>query len=313
MRSPRGYARIAQWYRVSVAPTHWRVALAVSLAPPLGACASALAWGEGTPPAGAQGARAAPPNRAAKLMMERGDGRSGAEPDFFAALAQSTQKLLRLAAALVGPDDAEDIVQEAVMRAWQAWPSLRDPAAAGPWLLRITGNVCRDWRRGSFGVRQRLHLPLDGALAERGVSALYSGQALVAAPGADPGSSDHATALDMRRVIGTLDDDLRVVVILRYYIGMDATEIGAALNTAPATIRTRLRRALTILRERLTVAPALASPARDVSLPGDSEPTPITMPTAPLWPPPAPTPQASAQTPSANGNPQDTERPRDQR
>jgi RNA polymerase sigma-70 factor (ECF subfamily) len=191
----------------------------------------------------------------------------GDEAAFFALLGELTPTLLRLAAALVGPDDAEDAVQEAVMRAWRAWPSLRDPAAASPWLLRIVGNVCRDWRRGPFGMRQRLQAPLDSAVDERGVSAIYGGQAFAAAgANADPGGAAHVDALDVRRVVNTLDDELRVVVALRYFVGMDATAIGAALNTPPATIRTRLRRALGVLRKRLD-APPTTPPAPPSTLP----------------------------------------------
>jgi len=202
------------------------------------------------------------------------EGHGGDDDDagFFALLSETTPTLLRLAAALVGPDDAEDAVQEAVMRAWRAWPSLRDPTAARPWLLRIVGNVCRDWRRGPFGARQRLHAPLDSVVDERGVSAIYGGQAPGAAINADVGGSAHVDALDVRRVVNTLDDELRVVVTLRYFVGMDATAIGAALDTPPATIRTRLRRALGVLRKRLDTPPtsrptpstALTSPRDDI-------------------------------------------------
>jgi RNA polymerase sigma-70 factor (ECF subfamily) len=68
---------------------------------------------------------------------------------------------------------------------------------------------------------------------------------------ADPGGSDHTGALDLRQAINRLDADLRVVLVLRYYAGMDATEIGGVLGMPPATVRTRLRRALMTLRERL--------------------------------------------------------------
>ena len=65
--------------------------------------------------------------------------------------------MLRLAAALIGPAEAEDAVQEASMRAWQAWPTLRNLDAVRPWLLQITLNVCRQWRRGLKG-QQLAHM-----------------------------------------------------------------------------------------------------------------------------------------------------------
>jgi DNA-directed RNA polymerase specialized sigma24 family protein len=53
--------------------------------------------------------------------------------------------LLRVAAAFVGRDNAEDAVQEAIVSAWQHWSDLRDTAAVRPCLIQITANVCRQW------------------------------------------------------------------------------------------------------------------------------------------------------------------------
>jgi RNA polymerase sigma-70 factor (ECF subfamily) len=160
----------------------------------------------------------------------------------FTTLApQHTTAMLRVAAALVGRADAEDAAQEALTRAWQAWPSLRDQSAARPWLLRITVNVCYQWQRGGFGRRQRATEPLPAD----------DGEAL-ALLDSDLGTSDHTGSLDLRAAINALDPELRVIVALRYYGGMDATEIGTALNAPPATIRTRLRRALALLRDQLS-------------------------------------------------------------
>jgi RNA polymerase sigma-70 factor (ECF subfamily) len=163
----------------------------------------------------------------------------------FAALAPlHMTTMLRVAAALVGVADAEDAAQEALVRGWQAWSSLRDRSSMRAWLLRITVNVCRDWQRGRFGTRRRL------------VQSLYpEGDASpIALLSSDPGASDHTAALDLREAVNSLDPDYRLVVVLRSYAGMDATEVGAALGVPPATVRTRLRRALALLRERLSAS-----------------------------------------------------------
>lgn len=148
--------------------------------------------------------------------------------------------MLRAAAALIGTADAEDAAQEAILRAWQSWETLRDPAAVRSWLLSITVHVCRDWQRGRFGTRRARTQPIvdDEVLP-------------LALLGADPGASDHTGAMDLRSAINALDEDLRIVVALRYYAEMDSSEIGAALGIPAATVRTRLRRALGLLRERL--------------------------------------------------------------
>lgn len=172
-------------------------------------------------------------------MSDHGD-----REDFAALAPLHMTTMLRVAAALVGVADAEDAAQEALTRAWQAWPSLRDMAAFRPWILRITVNVCRDWQRGRFGTSRRLMEPLDAAGVDD----------LTATIGDDPGASDHATALDLRAALHQLAPEYRVVVALRYYVGMDASEVGAALGVPPATVRTRLRRALALLREHLSAS-----------------------------------------------------------
>ncbi|HEV2460960.1 MAG TPA: RNA polymerase sigma factor [Ktedonobacterales bacterium] len=169
---------------------------------------------------------------------------SGGAKSFADIVPLYAPAMLRVAAALVGPAEAEDAVQEASMRAWQAWPTLRNVDAVRPWLLQITLNVCRTWRRGLKGQAQAhlQSLPDD--------SATEYGQLLVVLE-ADPGTSNHAGALDLRAAINALPSDLRLVVVLRYYAGLDATEIGSMLSIPAGTVRSRLHRAFLQMRERL--------------------------------------------------------------
>lgn len=170
--------------------------------------------------------------------------------EFCALLDAHAATLTHIAAALVGLSDAEDAAQEAIVRAWRAWPDLRDRSAARSWFITITINVCRDWLRGRFGARRRL---------TESLTSVSDDPRPIAQIDADPGASDHAAALDLRHAIASLDDDLRTIVALRYYADMDSTTIGAALGMPAATIRTKLRRALGQLRERLGGAQAPAS------------------------------------------------------
>ena len=57
-------------------------------------------------------------------------GFSADDAEFVAIIPQYATAILRVAAALVGPADAEDAAQEAITRGWQAWPTLRDSSAA---------------------------------------------------------------------------------------------------------------------------------------------------------------------------------------
>jgi len=166
--------------------------------------------------------------------------------DQFVALVQPhIVAAVRVATALIGMADAEDAAQEAFVRAWRAWPELRDVRDVRPWLLRIVVNVCQSWLRGSFGTHRHRSIPIVDDLP------LLSD---------DLGDTAHADALDLAEAIAALEVDLRTIVQLRYFAGLDATEIGAVLHVAPATIRTRLRRALTLLRTALQPdTPSIAS------------------------------------------------------
>lgn len=150
-----------------------------------------------------------------------------------------TATITRMAAALVGMPDAEDAAQEALMRAWRAWPGLREADSTRAWLMQITVNVCRTWRARSLGLRQGTVDRLDSTVPPEDV------------PSAMLGANDHINALDLRQALLTLSADLRQVITLRFYIGMDSTEIGELLSEPPATIRSRLRRAVIQLRRAL--------------------------------------------------------------
>jgi DNA-directed RNA polymerase specialized sigma24 family protein len=65
------------------------------------------------------------------------------------------------------------------------------------------------------------------------------------------GTSDHTGALDLRAAVRALPGEQRLVVALRFYGGMKATEIARALDIPAATVRTRLHRALITLRTQL--------------------------------------------------------------
>lgn len=150
--------------------------------------------------------------------------------------------MLRVTRVMVGADDAEDLAQEAVTSAWRRWDGLREAGAARAWLLRITANTCLNWRRAHNIPTGRYALSLeDVPQAER--------QAISRAD--DPGASDHARRLDLRQALAALDAESQRLIALRYFAGLDSTEIGAALDVPPATVRTRLRRALGLLRQRL--------------------------------------------------------------
>lgn len=151
--------------------------------------------------------------------------------------------MLRVARVMVGADDAEDVAQEAVTSAWRRWDGLRDAGAARAWLLRITVNACLNWRRAHNIPTERYTLSLEEEPPQIGQIARTRAD--------DPGASDHADRLDLRQALAALEPESLQLIGLRYFAGLDSSEIGAMLGVPPATVRTRLRRALSLLRQRL--------------------------------------------------------------
>jgi RNA polymerase sigma-70 factor, ECF subfamily len=164
------------------------------------------------------------------------------EDDFAQRIRPHLALLLQVARSIVGSADAEDAAQEALIRAWQhiAQASLPDARALRAWLVRITLNVCNNWQRGRFGTARRMNLSLTDATDN--------------AVGYVDAATD-ADRLDLRQAIDRLAPEFRQIVILRYYAGFDAAEIGIALDLPHATVRSRLRRALQLLQADIAAIP----------------------------------------------------------
>ena len=85
----------------------------------------------------------------------RGDERA------FAELVRMHQEIAYRIAYLISGDEAEDAVQDGVLKAWRALGRFRPGAPFRPWLLRIVANEARNRRRSSG---RRVALALGGAL-----------------------------------------------------------------------------------------------------------------------------------------------------
>jgi len=147
----------------------------------------------------------------------------------FAELAESHRPRLRLLALRVVDDseEAEDVVQEALLHAYLGLTQLRDPERFGGWLGAIVLNIARMTlrRRGAY---QR-------ALARAGVEPLR-------------GPDDFDTVDRVRESIALLPSREREVVALHYVDGLSCEEVGALLGVSPGAVRVRLHRARARLR-----------------------------------------------------------------
>jgi RNA polymerase sigma-70 factor (ECF subfamily) len=147
------------------------------------------------------------------------------------------------AAALAGSDDADDVVQEACVTAWQRLGDLAEPAAFRAWLLRITWRKALDRRRS---VRSWLSRLVAGETATDGLEVAPD-------PGADPEGQAIASELD--RAIGvavrSLPTRLRDPFLLATAHQHRYDDIAEWLQLPVGTVKWRVFEARRILRAKL--------------------------------------------------------------
>jgi len=135
--------------------------------------------------------------------------------------------------------DADDVVQEVLVQAWQQLDTLREPAAVKAWLLRLTGSRSIDLLR-----RRRNHATLTGPEDDQPADTV--------SPGAGPETAVVAGAgiRSLKAALSTLPEEQRRCWILKEINGQSYEEIARTLNISPASVRGRLARArITLVRE----------------------------------------------------------------
>ena len=127
---------------------------------------------------------------------------------------------------------AEDVVQEALLRAWKSLDALRDDDAAKPWLLTI---VRRENAR--YFERRRLEtVDIDN---------LSASQAALLA------EAPNEELDDMRAAIFELDDDYREPLVLQVLMGYSTSEIAEMMGLNQGAVLTRLHRARHKLKDSM--------------------------------------------------------------
>jgi RNA polymerase sigma-70 factor (ECF subfamily) len=143
------------------------------------------------------------------------------------------QDMYRYAAWLCrDPGIAEEVVQEALLRAWKSLDALRDDAASKPWLLTI---VRRENAR--YFERKRLEtVDIDNLTPSQ--SAMLA-------------ETDDSELDDMRQAIYRLDDDYREPLVLQVLMGHSTKEIAELMGLQQGAVLTRLHRARHKLKEEV--------------------------------------------------------------
>ncbi|MDF1602151.1 RNA polymerase sigma factor [Nocardioides sp. YIM 152315] len=165
----------------------------------------------------------------------------GGDRDAYAELVGRHAPIALRTAALLGAGaDAEDVVQEAFVKAYAALDRFRPGAPFRPWLLRIVANEARNlhrstsrrsarerqWERAAPLLLSRPDDPAESVLSRERQDALVRGLA---------GLSPHH----------------RQVVTCRYLLDLDEAETATVLGWPRGTVKSRLHRALARLRDVL--------------------------------------------------------------
>jgi RNA polymerase sigma-70 factor (ECF subfamily) len=130
---------------------------------------------------------------------------------------------------------AEDLTQEAFVRAWQKLPSFRGDSAFATWMHRLTVNVVLGHLRSSGRRQDR----------ESAAGELWGP--------AEAGRGDHpGDTVDLERAIATLPDRAREVFVLHDVEGYKHAEIADLAGMAVGTSKAQLNRARRLLRRALT-------------------------------------------------------------
>jgi RNA polymerase sigma-70 factor (ECF subfamily) len=169
----------------------------------------------------------------------------GGDHDAFAQLAAASIDRMNAIAWLIlrDLDDAEDAVQDALVRTWRELPRLREADRFDAWLRRLLVNACHDISR-----RRRR-------------------RALVAIAMSTPDGEAHDDWMrfedheQLARAFQRLPIEQRIVLVLEHYVGLTGPEIAAATGVSLGTAKSRARYARSAMRAALEADARAGLPA----------------------------------------------------
>jgi RNA polymerase sigma-70 factor (ECF subfamily) len=156
--------------------------------------------------------------------------------------------------------EAEDAVQETMIRAWRAMDQFEGRAALRSWVYRIATNVCLDMLRGpqrrarpmDLGPASTAEATLDAGIgAEAWVQPIANSKVLAAS--GDPGelaAERESVRLAFVAALQELPPRQRAVLILREVLHWHASEVADLLDTSVASVNSALQRARATLTDR---------------------------------------------------------------
>lgn len=182
-----------------------------------------------------------------RVRLFRSPARSGEPRAFEELLSEHLDALYRTALRFCGgrTADAEDLLQDAMLRAFERFGELREPTAARAWMFTILARTNLNRVRA----RQRRAETVASDMDELEFEAALSSWQCVEAP--DERAELASTREQLTRALDALDDQLRPVAWLSDVEGFRQREVAEMLGIPEGTVASRLFRARRHLREIL--------------------------------------------------------------
>ena len=153
----------------------------------------------------------------------------GQDPDlagFERLLRDNHRTVFQVAySVLTNAADAEEVTQDAFLRAYQKFSSLRDPQKFRAWVARMSWRLALNRRRTNFRALRR-----DGVW--------FANRSEPKDPEAEASAREFESRLEEH--IAGLPDKLRSALLLSAVQGLDSRTVGTILNVPEATVRSRL-------------------------------------------------------------------------
>ena len=132
--------------------------------------------------------------------------------------------------------ECEDIIQEVFISCYQKLPSFRHECSYKTWLIRITINKCKDYKK-RWSIKKLIYKPI--------ISSFYT------VPSAEEQFMYEQNSKNMIEQIAKLPAKYKEVLILYYYQQLTMTEISEILNININTVKSRLLRGKKMLQNKL--------------------------------------------------------------
>ena len=173
-----------------------------------------------------------------ELLIDRAIRRDVAA--FEALVAPHLAHLYRLAAAMVGPDEARDVIQDTLVSAWREIRKLRRQDRLEAWLRSILMNRARNLLR----TRSRHAVVRFERVPEHGMGAFE-----------EPIAGLHGRWA-VEDALAVLRPDERAVIVLHYFADLTLRQVAESLGIREGTVKSRLHAALKGLRHHYAEEPA---------------------------------------------------------